>query len=926
MTAHNAESWGTLKRIVADALERPADQRHAFLRESCADDPALLAEALALVDAAADEAGTGVLHPRTDAFLGLRGPDPAGLAGRTFGHYELIRLLGEGAMAAVYLARQQGVERPAAVKVLRAGAVGYDAPGRFAREVKALGRIEHDGVARIYDAGTTRLDGGRPTPWIAMEHVDGLPLTRHADVHAVDLPGRLRLAIDVADAVHAAHQKAVVHRDLKPGNVLVTGDGRVKVLDFGIARVVRDDDRAATMQTTAGVLLGTLGYMAPEQARGDGDAVDVRSDVYALGVLLHELVTGRLPTPTQGVPLTEALRRLAEPDVTPATVGPIDGDDTGGDLHTVLVTALAAEPSRRYASAEAFADDLRRLLRHEPIDARPPTRAYLARKFVRRHRGGVVAGAAVALALVAGTVVSAVGFAREATARREAEAALAQSEVERSRAAAARGFFNRVLEAPDFAGDADLTLLEAVNFAEPALLEYADGDDLVARDLRITLARVYRGLGEIDAADAEYRLAEGHAARAPTGDRLTPVEVAVERADTLATHFRPIEARGAHDAARAAFDAVAAGPNEVESRGLGRVRALLAATEAAVLDAEGDYATAAEKWLAAIALAEARVDPDDPEGRRSADALPMGELMSYRSNASSALLSAGRVEEGLALMRIVVPWKAQTYGPDHPTALTARHNLAYALNEAGDFEAAEAESRRVMADAAAALGEGHPLVAGSRRLVVSIALNRGGGAVSDEIAEFAARGVAEARADDDGAADLPMSLTVQAHVLMKADRPAEAAAAFAETLELVRERFGVDHPFVLVTRSNLGGARVEAGEFAAGLADLRAVLDEQRAASGPDSVAYTLNTIGFHEFEHGDAAAAVAALREAVELCEEHGYPALHPVALRNLGRALARAGDLDAAEAALLASREAGTAENAVEADKYLAEVRAAR
>ena len=921
---NDAESWGTLKRVVADALERPADQRHAFLRDHC-DDPALLAEALSLIDAAADDAQTGVLHPRTDAFLGLRGPDPAGLAGRTFGHYELIRLLGEGAMAAVYLARQQGVERPAAVKVLRAGAVGYDAPGRFAREVKALGRIEHDGVARIYDAGTTRLDGNRPVPWIAMEHVDGLPLTRHADVNAVDLGGRLRLMSDVADAVHAAHQKAVVHRDLKPGNVLVTGDGRVKVLDFGIARVVRDDDRAATMQTTAGVLLGTLGYMAPEQARGDGDAVDVRSDVYALGVLLHELVTGRLPTPTQGVPLTEALRRLAEPDVTPATVGPIDGDDTGGDLHTVLVTALAAEPSRRYASAEAFADDLRRLLRHEPIDARPPTRRYLARKFVRRHRGGVVAGSAVALALVAGTVVSAVGFAREASARRQAEAALAQSEIERARAAAARGFFNRVLEAPDFAGDADLTLLEAVNFAEPALLEYADGDDLVARDLRITLARVYRGLGEIDAADAEYRLAEEHAARAPTGDRLTPVEVAVERADTLATHFRPIEARGAHDAARAAFDAVAAGPNEVESRGLGRVRVLLATSEAAVLDAEGDYANAAEKWLAAIALAEPRVAPDDPEGRRSADALPLGELMSYRSNASSALLSAGRVEEGLELMRIVVPWKAQTYGPDHPTALTARHNLAYALNEAGDFDAAEAESRRVMADAAGALGADHPLVAGSRRLLVSVVLNRGG-AMPDEIAEFAAKGVAEARADDDGAADLPMSLTMQAQVLMKADRPGEAAAAFAETLALVRERFGEDHPFALVTRSNLGGARVEAGEFEAGMADLRAVLDEQRAASGPDAVAYTLNTIGFHEFEHGAAAAAVAALREAVELCEEHGYPALHPVALRNLGRALARAGDLDAAEAALLASREVGTSENAVEADKYLAEIRAAR
>ncbi|MEL7237986.1 MAG: serine/threonine-protein kinase, partial [Planctomycetota bacterium] len=433
-SSSSPSDWDALKDLVADALDQPEAQRDAFIEHN-ATSPSIVAEARKLL-AAQTRAG-GVLHRRTDRFLGLSGPDTAALEGRNFDKYKLVRLLGEGGMAAVYLAHQVGVERPVALKILRPSALGYDAARRFAREVAAHGRIEHPNIARIYDAGVWKdpdLPGAAGVPYIAMEFVDGEPLNVFAKQQNLSLPDRLRLLADIADAVHAAHQRAIVHRDLKPGNILVKTDGEhgsPTILDFGIARVLQNvdehdeqstlADRARALQTTTGVLLGTLAYMAPEQARGDADLVDVRSDVYALGIMLHELVTGRLPVAVTNLPLTRALAQLSDPNVNATTIGTIADDQTGGDLRTVLTTALAAEPDRRYASAEALADDLRRMLRHEPIEARPPTRTYLMKKFVRRNRGVVVSASLVAATLVAASVVSSAGFVRERNSRRVAD-------------------------------------------------------------------------------------------------------------------------------------------------------------------------------------------------------------------------------------------------------------------------------------------------------------------------------------------------------------------------------------------------------------------------------------------------------------------------------------------------------------------------
>ena len=946
------DRWARLKGVVADALDRPAGDRDAFLDDACAGDAGLRREAGELAAAAGEE--TWVIDRRTDAALGhdAADADPAGLAGRTMGPFELIEPLGQGATGAVYLARQRGVERPAAVKVLRGAALGYDAPRRFAREVRALGRIEHDGVAKIYDAGAEPDPSDprrRPTPWIAMEYVDGLPLTRHAEVHALGLRDRLRLLAGVAEAVHAAHQKAVVHRDLKPGNVLVTAEGRPKVLDFGIARIIErsrggdaDDEEGppVTLRTTAGVLLGTLGYMAPEQARGDAEAADVRSDVFALGAMLHELAVGRLPTPTDDLPLTERLRRLAEPDVTPATIGSIAGDDTGGDLHTVLTTALAAEPDRRYASAEALAEDVRRLLDHEPIDARPPTRRYLARKFVRRHRAGVAAGAAVSLALIAGAAASTVGFAREASARRQAEAArreaeaagraaeraLAQSELDNRRGRAARAFLTRVVEAAEVTGDPEITLLDAVLAAEPELLDYADGDELTARDLRLTLGRTLLGLGRLEEADRQYALAEEHARRGSPA-RLTPVEVALERAGNLANHELIDRARAAYDPARAAVERVAAdaGASRVERDDLPRLRLTADTVLASILNAEGDYAGSADAWRSAIEVAEARVDPQDPEGRGGVDAMPVGELMTIRSNAASAMTNAGQYPEAIALLEAVVAWRRREQGDSHPDTLIARHNLAYAHAGTGRRAEAERESRAVLAAALDRTGEGHPLVHASRGLLVDALIGRDDAATAEALDLTRAR-VAAARANDDGGAALPLALDQRGRALTFAGRPAEAVGPFGECLSLTAERLGDLHPFALSARANLAVARAESGDgdAAASVAELTRVLALQRGAMGRDSepAAMTLNAIARLHLRAGDGPAAAEAAADAVGVAGRRGYATLLPAALLNLGRAHLAAGDLAAAEAALVKSHAAGTGDDAARAAEHLAEV----
>ena len=342
----------------------------------------------------------------------------------TIGRYRIVRLIGEGGMGAVYEAEQDQPRRTVALKVIKPGLASPELLRRFAQEAQALGRLQHPGIAQIYDAGTADTGFGSQ-PYFAMEFIRGAALRDYADSRHLGLRERLELMVKICEAVHHAHQRGLIHRDLKPGNIIVDEAGQPKILDFGVARVT-DSDTQVTLQTDVGQLVGTLNYMSPEQVLADPLDIDTRSDVYALGVILYELLSGRLPYQISKR-LHEAMQTIREED--PSRLSTIDRRYRG-DIETIAAKALEKDKTRRYSSAAELAADITHYLKDEPIIAQPPTTSYQLQKFARRHKALVGGVAAVFVVLVAGVVVS----SWQAIRASRAETAAVQ---DRDRAAAA---------------------------------------------------------------------------------------------------------------------------------------------------------------------------------------------------------------------------------------------------------------------------------------------------------------------------------------------------------------------------------------------------------------------------------------------------------------------------------------------------------
>jgi WD40 repeat protein len=347
--------------------------------------------------------------------LGIAGERPSVL-----GRYRILRLIGEGGMGAVYEAEQDHPRRTVALKIIKSGMASPELLRRFEQESQALGRLQHPGIAQIYEAGTVDTGFG-PQPYFAMELIRGRSPREYAEANHLSVRDRLRMMVKICDAVHHAHQRGLIHRDLKPGNILVDEAGQPKILDFGVARVT-DSDARATHQTDMGQLIGTLAYMSPEQALADPLDLDTRSDVYSLGVILYELLSGRLPY-TVSKKVHEAIQAIREEDPVRLSTS---NRTFRGDIETIVAKALEKDRERRYGSAAEMAADIHRYLNDEAIVARPPSRSYQLQKFARRNKGLVLGVAAVFVVLVAGVVASTLEAVRARNAEQSAETALGQ--------------------------------------------------------------------------------------------------------------------------------------------------------------------------------------------------------------------------------------------------------------------------------------------------------------------------------------------------------------------------------------------------------------------------------------------------------------------------------------------------------------------
>jgi serine/threonine protein kinase len=316
--------------------------------------------------------------------------------GTTIGRYRIVRLIGDGGMGAVYEAEQESPRRTVALKLVKPEFTSLELLRRFEQESRALGRLQHPGIAQIYEAGAADTGHG-PQPYFAMEFIHGKSLREYAGQHHLSARDRLELLARVCDAVHHAHQRGLIHRDLKPDNILVDESGQPKVLDFGVARVT-DGDMQTTLWTGIGQLVGTLAYMSPEQVLDHPLELDTRSDVYALGVVLYELLAKRMPY-SIGKTVLEAARAIREAD--PARLSSFDRSYRG-DIETIAARALEKDKTLRYSSAAELAADIRRYLNDEPIVARPPSASYQLQKFARRNKALVTGIVAVLVVSVAG--------------------------------------------------------------------------------------------------------------------------------------------------------------------------------------------------------------------------------------------------------------------------------------------------------------------------------------------------------------------------------------------------------------------------------------------------------------------------------------------------------------------------------------------
>jgi serine/threonine protein kinase len=675
------------KRIFCEALERgPGPGRREYLDRACGDRTmrARVEELLRAHDDADDFLECPAVGPAPTPGSS-DGPGP----GTAIGPYRLLEPIGEGGMGIVYLARQeQPVRREVALKVIKPGMDTRQVVARFESERRALALMDHLHIARVLDAGAT--DGGRP--YFVMELVRGVPITEYCDREGLSIPERLRLFIPVCQAVQHAHQKGIIHRDLKPSNVLVTlvdGAPVSKVIDFGLAKATGLKLTEKTAFTGLAQLIGSPLYMSPEQAEPTRPDIDTRSDIYSLGVVLYELLTGRTPFDPEtlrSLSFDELRRTIREVDpprpslrlgalgAALADVAARRGCDprrlvrqVRGELDWIVMKAIEKGRDRRYDTAYGLARDIQRCLRNEPLEAGPPGMAYQLRKLMRRHRAPLMTATAFATLLIAGASLCAWQAVRATAAERRAERAARDALSEAAVAKAVNEFLrDDVLDQPDAdARDAaprpDLTVREALDRAATAVQRRFEGQPLIEAAIRLTIGNAYHALGEHAAAQTHLERSRALYLR----------DLGPAHHDTLAATGalgRLYLAQGKLHEAEALFvDALECCRSRL---GEAHPETLVAMTNLAEL----------EKARGRLAEAE-RLLKKAMEGYRRTRLQDEPHVLAVLNSLAMLYRSQGRLAEAEPLMRDALERRRRTLGDGHPRTLSALNRLVMVVHD-----------------------------------------------------------------------------------------------------------------------------------------------------------------------------------------------------------------------------------------------------
>ena len=738
-------------------------------------------------------------EPRFSTTTGFGpGGDPLGPA-PTIGPYRLIQQIGEGGMGQVWLAEQtEPVTRRVALKLVRAGRFDPALLSRFEAERQALAIMEHPAIAKVFDAGSTP-DG---QPYFVMEYVEGLPITEYCDVKHLALPERLALFMQVCEGVQHAHLKAIIHRDLKPSNVLVTeidGKAAPRIIDFGIAKAIDPVGREATYATRAGSVIGTLGYMSPEQADPRIADIDTRTDVYALGVILFELLTGARPFEVHRAPLDEVLRRLREDDP-PALVTAMskDGDTAGataerrgvdlkrltgmlrGDLDSITRKALARERDRRYATPLELAADLHRYLTDLPVEARPASKLYLVRKHMRRHRFGIAAGAVVLVLLVGFAIAQAVQLRRITR--------------ERDRADRIAAFMTSIFSVvdPGEARGRDVPAREVLDRAAREIAATQDLDPVVRARLMATMGKTYTGLGLYERAEELLAPAAEMQARALGPDAKETLETTSWRGLVLPRLGRLDEAQ------------------ELLAATLARQQALFGPEDPSVL-ATMDYLAQVLSRQGKPADAE-RMLREVIRASTAARGAEDRETLHARRSLGATLYDQARYADAEAFERELLETERRVLGPDHPGTLLTMSNLARALGRLGRPAEAEKINREVHAASVRVNGPDH------RNTWVAFASIiedvRRQGRLDEAVRMSRELLAAQQRLNPPESPDVLEALEVLAVALGTAGQTTEAASIQEQALKLRRKQMGPDAPDVGASTLNLAFTLSYAGRHA----------------------------------------------------------------------------------------------------------------